>query len=241
MKAATIFKFRKLALIRPLLSYTRIANFCQNIDKSKMTDEELIKKRIFKDDKQEEKFIKLVKSNAIDLTQNKTPPGIKSSFIILYGPITVMALKLAFSQFTSPVDFWLTARACLRILSLNLAFMGGIHYGIGGALYEISTLRYLQKEAGRQVMYSFIPGIAAFGIVTWMLNVNPLTVGTLISGFALLNLINILSMFVDIHYIRSEKLPFWYISTRRLSCVYLIVISMIIFAAMFTKLDYVQK
>lgn len=129
----------------------------------------------------------------------------------------------------------------MRILGLNIAFMGGIHYGIGGALYEISTLRYLQKEAARQVMYSFIPGIAAFAIVSWVLHANPLTVGTLISGFIFLNLINIISMFVDLKYIRNEKLPFWYIGTRRLSCMYLIVISMIMFSAMFTKIDYVQK
>ena len=210
VRPVTILNFRKIAFSRSLLSYARISSFWEKIDKDKMTDEELIRKRIFKDDKQEEKFIKLVKENAIDFSITKTPPGIRTSFLILYGPLTIMTLKLAIFQFTSPIEFWITARTCLRILCLNYAFLGGIHYGIGGALYEISTLKHLRTEAVRQVLYSFVPGITAFGIVTWMLNANPLTVGVLITGFVSLNIINILSMFIDVSYGRNEKLPIWY-------------------------------
>ena len=41
-------------------------------------------------------------------------------------------------ELVNPANFQYMTRAALRLLSLNMAFMGGIHYGLGAAMYEIA-------------------------------------------------------------------------------------------------------
>ena len=92
------------------------------------------------------------------------------STVILYTPLTLMVLNLIFGSFTTATAYCYTARTALRILSLNIAFEGGIHYGIGGALYEISTLPEPKISSRNQVLYSIIPGVSSFMIINWLLN-----------------------------------------------------------------------
>lgn len=149
--------------------------------------------------------------------------------------------SLVLTQFTSPVLFAITARTWLRILCLNIAFNGAIHYGIGAALHEIATLDYLRASSTRQILYSFVPGIAAFGTTYWMLLSSPLTVSTLWAGFAALSLIQTVSMLNDQKYVRREFLPVWYGRIRKYTFAYLLVLTSVLFAVMFSNIDMVQK
>lgn len=97
------------------------------------------------------------------------PKGVKASLIFLYGPLCLMTGSLVLTQFTSVYAFNLTAKTCLRLLALNIGFTGAINYGIGGALYEISNLAYLKRLHSYQIMYSFLPGILAFGAIQMLL------------------------------------------------------------------------
>lgn len=40
------------------------------------------------------------------------------------------------AAFIDPVTFAAVARTSIRLLSLNMAFAGGVHFGFGAALYE---------------------------------------------------------------------------------------------------------
>lgn len=124
--------------------------------------------------------------------------------LIIHAPLAMLMANLLLTQFTSPFIFAVTARTCLRILSLNIAFNGAIHYGIGGALYEISSLGHLQRQHGKQVMYSFIPGMLAYGITSSMLLCSPLTIEPLCIGFASLSFLQVYTFLVDKRYVSKE-------------------------------------
>ena len=49
------------------------------------------------------------------------------------GLLTPMAGNVAF---VDPATYAMLARSALRLLSLNIAFFGGIHYGLASATYE---------------------------------------------------------------------------------------------------------
>lgn len=210
--------------------------FCEPAD-----NKEYIRKRTFKTEKQEEAYIGIVKENALDMDNKNIPKGVKFSSMLLVAPITLMVGSLVMTQFTSPVEFSITARTCLRLLNLNIAFNGGVHYGIGGALYEIASLEHLRKAAKRQVIYSFIPGISSYIITYWMLLADPLSITVLTTGFASLGIIQTASYIHDRRFVKAEALPKWYTKMRTITFTYLLVVTATLFAAMFTKLDLVQK
>jgi len=43
--------------------------------------------------------------------------------------------------FVDPVTYAMLARSALRLLSLNISFYGGIHYGLASATYETAITR----------------------------------------------------------------------------------------------------
>ena len=90
-------------------------------------------------------------------------------------------------------------------------------------------------------MYSFAPGIAAFGTTYWILLSSPLTLPTLCTGFAALSLIQIASVLIDLRYVRRECLPVWYGRIRKYTFAYLLVLTSVLFTVMFSNIDLVQK
>ena len=152
-----------------------------------------------------------------------------------------MTGTLLLAQFTSTSAFIITAQTWLRVLGLNIAFNGAIHYGIGAALYEISTLNSMKRENMRQILYSFVPGVSSFAVISWILLSDPLTMTTVVSGFALLSLIQTLSARADYKYISRKLLPKWYKRTRTLSYLYLMMVTGILFTVWFSQLELLQK
>ena len=81
----------------------------------------------------------------------KTPKGIWFSTFIMSTPLvlattylSVMAPMAANAAVVDPYTFSFVARTCLRLLSLNISFFGGIHYGLASAAWD--TARN-EKEA----------------------------------------------------------------------------------------------
>lgn len=149
----------------------------------------------------------------------------------------MMTGSLIFTQFTTAAAFAYTAKTCLRLLSLNIAFKGAVHYGIGGALYEISTLPYLKRIHSYQVMYSFLPGVLSFGIVQNLLSRPEVTQELLMGSFGALSILQIASFIIDKRYIGKEQMPQWYFSFRVPTFLASMVLTILIFAAIFSRFE----
>jgi hypothetical protein len=62
-------------------------------------------------------------------------------------------------------------------LSLNLAFIGGVHYGLGAAMYEIAINEKDFKFNKYQMLYAFVPAAMAFTATSFMLFASPVVFG----------------------------------------------------------------
>ena len=74
---------------------------------------------------------------------DKVPKGVTFSNLFMSAPLMTLTLYLAIltpmagnAAFVDPVTYAFLARSALRLLSLNIAFYGGIHYGLASATYE---------------------------------------------------------------------------------------------------------
>jgi len=99
----------------------------------------------------------------------------------------------------------------------------------------------MKRENMRQILYSFVPGVSSFAVISWILLSDPLTMTTVVSGFALLSLIQTLSARADYKYISRKLLPKWYKRTRTLSYLYLMMVTGILFTVWFSQLELLQK
>ena len=77
------------------------------------------------------------------MKEDKIPKGVMFSNIFMSAPLFTLTAYLGIltpmagnPAFVDPAMYAMLARSSLRLLSLNLAFYGGIHYGLGSATYE---------------------------------------------------------------------------------------------------------
>jgi len=87
------------------------------------------------------------------------------------------------AQFVDPTNFASLARTCVRLLALNISFIGGIHYGLAAATYETAVTDEELRSIKYQMIYSFVPAGISFSCVTFLLFSNPLTVYSVIVAF----------------------------------------------------------
>lgn len=52
------------------------------------------------------------------------------------GYLCLLAPMAGNAAFVDPIMFAYLARSSIRLLALNVAFIGGIHYGLGSATYD---------------------------------------------------------------------------------------------------------
>ena len=79
----------------------------------------------------------------MNVKATETPKGVWLSTMMMSAPLFSMTTYLALmtpmaanAALVDPAHFAFVARSCLRMLSLNLAFLGGVHYGLGSAVYD---------------------------------------------------------------------------------------------------------
>ena len=77
------------------------------------------------------------------MKETKVPKGVWFSTVVMSTPLVLWTSYLAMlspvaanAVFVDPHTFAYLARTCVRLLSLNIAFFGGIHYGLASAAYD---------------------------------------------------------------------------------------------------------
>jgi len=84
----------------------------------------------------------------LSMDEKKVPRGVKFSFFVMSAPLLLASGYLSimiplieaakFGSAVSPENFAYVARTVMRLLNLNIAFLGGVNYGLGSAVYETS-------------------------------------------------------------------------------------------------------
>lgn len=104
------------------------------------------------------------------MKEEKIPKGVIFSNLFMSAPFMTLTLYLAVLTpmagnvaFVDPTMYAFLARSSLRLLSLNMAFFGGVHYGLAAATYETAVTEEEIKRIKYQMMFSFVPAVMALG------------------------------------------------------------------------------
>ena len=126
----------------------------------------------------------------MNMKATETPKGVWLSTMIMSAPfltmtsyLAIMAPMAANAALVDPAHFAFVARSSLRMLSLNLAFLGGVHYGLGAATYDTARSDSERKQIEYQIMYSFVPAIVASISSSVLLFSSPLTFKVVLYSF----------------------------------------------------------
>ena len=129
------------------------------------------------------------------MKEQRTPKGVWWSTAVMSFPLfgsvgylMMMSPMAANAALVDPNTFSYVARSCLRLLSLNLSFLGGIHYGFSSAAYDIARSEEEKRRVSLQMFYSFVPAIVSFTSTNFLLFSAHLTIPTVIFGFTSLML-----------------------------------------------------
>ena len=130
-----------------------------------------------------------------EMKATSTPKGVWFSTFVMSAPLlgatTYLALLAPIAANATLVDpntFAYMARTCMRLLSINLAFFGGIHYGLGSATYDTARTDEERRAINLQIGYSFVPALMAFASSNYLLFSSPLTLPIIIYSFTSLML-----------------------------------------------------
>ena len=126
----------------------------------------------------------------VSMKSDEIPKGVIFSQAVMSAPLAIMtgylcllAPMAANPALVDPIQFMFLARSCLRLLSLNIGFIGGIHYGLAASNYETFTQDEELRMAKYQMIYSFVPAAMAMGASGMMLMSTPVTTPLVIVGF----------------------------------------------------------
>jgi len=124
------------------------------------------------------------------MKQEDIPKGVIWSTALMSTPLFALTMYLATiapgaanAAFCNPESFAYFARTAVRLLSLNIAFMGGIHYGFAAATYETAITPEEKARIKYQMVYSFMPATFSFLASSTLLFASPLTLPTVVWGF----------------------------------------------------------
>ena len=80
------------------------------------------------------------------MKEENIPKGVKMSNVMMSAPLFSLTLYLACltpmagnPAVVDPVHFAFLARSAVRLLTLNISFLGGIHYGLAACTYETAV------------------------------------------------------------------------------------------------------
>ena len=171
------------------------------------------------------------------MKETNTPKGVWFSTLIMSTPLLLGTGYLAMispfamnAQMVDPNQFAYIARTCVRMLSLNISFFGGIHYGLATAAYDTARSDQESSQINLQLVYSFVPAIAAFSASNFLLFSMPLTQNTVMFCFSSLMLTQFLTLKFDQHCVRKEMAPVWFKKYRgQVFALYLAITSVLFF------------
>jgi hypothetical protein len=126
----------------------------------------------------------------VSMKSETIPKGVIFSQFLLSAPLIavtsylcLLAPMAANPVMVDPVQFAYLARSSVRLLGLNIAFIGGIHYGLAAANYETTTSDEELKKVKYQMIYSFVPAAMAMGASSFLLFATPLSAPHVVVGF----------------------------------------------------------
>lgn len=124
------------------------------------------------------------------MKEDKIPKGVKFSFFLMTFPLLCSTTYLALlapivsaGAGIEPTSFATLARTCVRLLALNISFIGGIHYGLASATYETAIHDEELRAIKLQMIYSFVPAAMSFSCASMLLFSSPLTLSTVMFSF----------------------------------------------------------
>lgn len=130
------------------------------------------------------------KEMMMSMKETKTPKGIFMSNLIMGAPLftyaglmLLMAPIASNATYVDSTQFAYMARSALRLLSLNISFFGGIHYGFAACNWEVAISEQDQKNAQRQMMLSFLPAVASISFSSYLLFAAPIQMHHIITSF----------------------------------------------------------
>lgn len=183
-----------------------------------------------------------------NMKETTTPKGVWFSTVVMSTPLILGTGYLAMispfamnAQLVDPNQFAYIARTCIRMLSLNISFFGGIHYGLATAAFDTARSEQESSSINLQIAYSFVPAIAAFASSNFLLFSVPLTTNTVIVSFSSLLLTQFLTLKFDQHCVKNELAPVWFRKYRgQVFAIYAIITSALFFIYL-NSLDQVQR
>ena len=182
------------------------------------------------------------------MRSEEIPKGVTFSNLFMSAPLMTLTLYLACLTpmagnvaFVDPVTYAMLARSALRLLSLNISFYGGIHYGLASATYETAITREELNRVKYQMMYSFVPGIMALGTSQMMLFACPLSLGQIVFGFSSLMMTQFITLQVDKKCVELELAPQWFRKFRQISFAVHFMATAVLFSIFYTQRDKLQR
>ena len=131
------------------------------------------------------------------------------------------------------------ARASLRLLSLNMAFIGGIHYGLGAAMYEIAMDEKDFQFNKYQMLFSFVPAAVSLAATSFMLFASPLTVKHVTLGFTSLMLAQLVTVKFDRNCVDNGMAPVWFKKFRSNQFYAYMALTIILFAVFYRNVNLI--
>lgn len=178
----------------------------------------------------------------------QTPKGVWLSTMMMSFPLmsattylAIMSPMAANAAIIDPNQFAYMARSCLRLLSLNISFFGGIHFGFASAAYDVANGSEELKKVQLQMFYSFVPAIAAFCSSSFLLFQAPLTVGGITYAFTSLMLTQLISLKFDHHCVKNELAPLWFKKYRSQVFALYMVLTTVLFTIYFNNYEKIQR
>ena len=153
----------------------------------------------------------------MDMKATKTPKGVWLSTVMMSAPLFTFSAYLAgmtpmaaYPDMVDPANYAYVARTCVRMLGLNLTFLGGVHYGLGAAQYDVARNEQEKKEISWQIGYAFVPGIICFGATNLLLFAVPLTLKEVTISFSSLMLMQVMGLRFDRYCVSKQLAPEWF-------------------------------
>jgi hypothetical protein len=189
-----------------------------------------------------------VREMVTSMHKEKMPKGVTMSTIIMSTPLflmtgylTMMAPMALNPEFVDPNTFAYMCRTALRLLSLNISFLGGIHYGFASAIYESSTNEEEKSRAKYQIAYSFVPAILSFASSSVLLFAYPLTIKHVIFGFTSLMMTQLINFQVDKKCVEMGMAPKWFAKYRGYVFAAYMACTTIIFTVYYSRVGILQR
>jgi len=172
-----------------------------------------------------------------NMKETQTPKGVWFSTFVMSAPLLmatgylgVLSPIASNAALVDPNQFAYIARTCLRLLSLNISFIGGIHYGLGSATYDTARTDEERRAVNIQLLYSFVPASMAFGTTSFLLFSSPLTMPTVVYAFTGLMITQLVTLKFDYHCVSKEMAPLWFKKYRgNLFAIYMVLTSALFF------------